>query len=261
MKRIALSLALFAAAAASLSAQKGEVLEQILVKVNGDIITKTDLEQRQIGALRQKDPQFRPGTDTELQKALLDVTPEVIVNAVDELLLVQRGKELGYTLGAEQFRRIVENIKKENKIETEEQFQAALKQEGMTLDDLRRQLERQMLISQVQQAEVAGKISVAEEEVKKYYERAPRCLYHPATTHPPRDPDQLSQRPIRGSTSPKTMRRGRRRKTCASACWPANRFHVWRPNCRILDRRPTAVSSVRSCAPICRRSCSRKSTR
>ena len=180
MKRIALSLALFAAAAASLSAQKGEVLEQILVKVNGDIITKTDLEQRQIGALRQKDPQFRPGTDTELQKALLDVTPEVIVNAVDELLLVQRGKELGYTLGAEQFRRIVENIKKENKIETEEQFQAALKQEGMTLDDLRRQLERQMLISQVQQAEVAGKISVAEEEVKKYYSEHPDAF----TTQP-----------------------------------------------------------------------------
>jgi peptidyl-prolyl cis-trans isomerase SurA len=169
MTRIAFGLALFALVAVPLSAQKGEVLEQILVKVNGDIITKTDLEQRQIGALRQKDPAFRPGTDAELQKALVEVTPEVIVNAVDELLLVQRGKELGYTLGAEQFRRIIENIKKENKIETEEQFQAALKQEGMTIEDLRRQLERQMLISQVQQAEVAGKISVAEEEVKKYY--------------------------------------------------------------------------------------------
>ena len=32
----------------------GEILEQILVKVNGDIFTKSDLEQRQIAALRQK---------------------------------------------------------------------------------------------------------------------------------------------------------------------------------------------------------------
>jgi len=147
-----------------------EILEQILVRVNGDIITKTDLEQRQIAALRQRNPNFRPGSDAELQKALQEITPEVIVNAVDELLLVQRGRELGYALGNEQFRNIIENIKKENKLETEEAFQAALKQEGMTLDDLRRQLERQMLVSRVQQVEVMGKISVSEEEVKQLYE-------------------------------------------------------------------------------------------
>ena len=151
-------------------AAQGEIIEQILVKVNGDIITKTDLEQRQIAALRQSNPNFRPTSDAELQKALGEITPEVIVNAVDELLLVQRGRELGYVLGAEQFRNIVENIKKENKLETEEAFQAALKQEGLTLEDLRRQLERQMLVNRVQQVEVMGKISVSEDEVKKFYD-------------------------------------------------------------------------------------------
>ena len=145
--------------------------------MNGDIITKTDLEQRQIAALRQRDPNFRPGSDAELQKALAEVTPDVIVNAVDELLLVQRGRELGYTLGNEQFRNIVENIKKENKLETDEQFQAALKQEGMTIDDLRQQLERQMLVSRVQQVEVMGKISVTEDEVKKFYDEQQETLH------------------------------------------------------------------------------------
>ena len=33
---------------------RGEIIEQILVKVNGDIFTKSDLEQRQVAALRQK---------------------------------------------------------------------------------------------------------------------------------------------------------------------------------------------------------------
>jgi peptidyl-prolyl cis-trans isomerase SurA len=151
-------------------AAKADILEQILVKVNGDIITKTDLEQRQIAALRQRDPNFRPADDAELKKALVEVTPEVIVSAVDELLLIQRGRELGYSLGNEQFRNIVENIKKENKLETEEAFQAALKQEGLTLDDLRRQIERNMLASRVQQVEVMGKIAVSEDEVRQYYE-------------------------------------------------------------------------------------------
>jgi parvulin-like peptidyl-prolyl isomerase len=169
MKRIALSVAFLLAAAGAAWAQS-DIIEQILVKVNGDIVTKTDLEQRQIAALRQRDPNFRPASDAELQKALGEVTPEVIVNAIDELLLVQRGRELGYTLTNERFRGIIDNIKKENKLETEEAFQAALKQEGLTLEDLRKQLERQMLVSQVQQAEVMGKISVSDEEVKQFYE-------------------------------------------------------------------------------------------
>ena len=115
MKRYMLAFALLFAAAAGASAQP-EIIEQILVKVYGDNITKTDLEQRQISALRQSNPNFRPASDAELQKALADITPEVIVNAVDELLLVQRGRELGWALGNEQFRNIVENIKKENKL-------------------------------------------------------------------------------------------------------------------------------------------------
>ena len=66
----------------------------------------------------------------------------------------------------------MDSIKKENKIETEEAFQAALKQEGMTLEDLRKQIERNMLASRVQQVEVQGKIAVSEDEVKAYYESA-----------------------------------------------------------------------------------------
>ncbi|MGH9202195.1 MAG: SurA N-terminal domain-containing protein, partial [Vicinamibacterales bacterium] len=115
MKRYVLAFTLFVASLVGVSAQS-EIIEQILVKVNGDIITKSDLEQRQVAALRQSNPNFRPTTDADLQKALAEITPEVIVNAVDELLLVQRGRELGYVLGAEQFRNIVESIKKENKL-------------------------------------------------------------------------------------------------------------------------------------------------
>ena len=51
---------------------------------------------------------------------------------------------------------MLENIKKENKIETDEQFQAALKQENLTLAELRKSIERNMIINQVQQDEVMG---------------------------------------------------------------------------------------------------------
>ena len=156
--------------AVAVAAPGAQILEQVLVKVNGEIITKTDLEQRQIAALRQRNPNFRPDSDTALQKALAEVTPGVIVDAVDEMLMVQRGKELGYTMTTDRFNSIVENIKKENKIESDEQLQAALKQEGMTMADLRRQLEKTMLIQQVQQTEVLQKLQVTDTELKTYYE-------------------------------------------------------------------------------------------
>jgi peptidyl-prolyl cis-trans isomerase SurA len=180
MRRSAISLALLTVCSVGLAAQ-AEIIEQILVKVNGEILTKSELEQRQIVALRQRDPNFRPASDAELQKALVEITPGVIVDAVDELLLVQRGRELGYSLGEEQFQNIVENIKKENKLESEEQFQQALKQEGMTLQDLRRQLERNMLVTRVQQIEVMGKISVSEDEVAKFYESNKNSFTTPPT--------------------------------------------------------------------------------
>ena len=94
----------------------------------------------------------------------------MILGAVDELLLVQRGRELGYVMTDDQFKGVLDNIKKDNNIDTDEKFQEALKQEGMTLADLRRQLEKNMLETRVQQNEVLAKISVTEDEARTYYE-------------------------------------------------------------------------------------------
>jgi len=173
---------LFAAAivlsASVVAPMRAEIIEQILVKVNGEIITKTELEQRQVSALRsrtqgkQLDPESLKNDDT-LKKALADLTPQIIVNAVDELLLLQRGKELGLKLGDDQFKAVVANIRKEQNLTDDAKFARALAQEGMTMDDLRKQLERQMLIEQVQRQEVGSKLSITEEEARQYYAKHP----------------------------------------------------------------------------------------
>ena len=158
---------------AAVAAPRGEIIEQILVKVNGEIFTKSDLEQRQIAALRQKGQTIDLKSDpnnVQLRKALDEVTPQIMVDAIDEMVIVQLGKELGYTLSDTQFKGVVDNIRKENKIETDEQFQAALKSENLTMADLRRNLERTMIYQRVQQNEVLAKIGVTDDEARKYYE-------------------------------------------------------------------------------------------
>jgi len=148
-----------------------EILEQVLVKVNGEIITKTEFEARQVAELRNR-PELAKSSPAgaELQKAVAEITPDLILSAVDELLLVQRGRESGYALGDQQFAQILENIKTSNNLQDDAKFQEALKQEGLTMADLRRNMERQMLVNQVQRVEILDKISITDEEAKAFYD-------------------------------------------------------------------------------------------
>lgn len=160
---------------------RAQVIEQVLVKVNGDILTKSEFEQRQIAALRSR-PEFAEASPSslQLQRAIAEIAPTLILDAVDELLLVQRGRELNFVLGDDQFKQILDNIKKQNNIEDEERFQAALKSEGLTLPDLRRNLEKSMLVSQVQRVDVMEKISVTDGEARAYYAEHARDFTTPS---------------------------------------------------------------------------------
>src|SRR4029453_2608978 len=106
-----------------------EIFEQVLVKVNGEIITKSDFEQRQVAELRNR-PELGNVTPSspQLRTAINEITPDLILTAVDELLLIQRGRELGYVMGDEQFNNILSGIKKQNNLEDDQKFMAALKQ-------------------------------------------------------------------------------------------------------------------------------------
>jgi peptidyl-prolyl cis-trans isomerase SurA len=166
-------LAAVVAAAALSVPMRAEIIEQVLVKVNGDIITKTELEARQIAAIRQQmnsrvDAEALKN-DAELRKTLLAITPRILVETIDEMLLIQIGKEKGYRLSDEQFKSWLDNLRKEQNLQDEQKFQAALRQEGMTLDDLRRNVERQFLRSRVQQDEIGSKLTITEEEARQYY--------------------------------------------------------------------------------------------
>lgn len=175
---LAFHMVLTIAAAAPAAAQSpgaaprgpnARVIERILVKVNGEIITQSDLEDRQIQAIRARG--IQPSTNAELFQLLEEVTPGVIANLVEELLLIQRGKELGYQLSDDQFRDFLDNLKEENGIETDEEFIELLdRQEGMSLDDFRRLTERQMLASQVQSIEILNRVTITDVEAREYYE-------------------------------------------------------------------------------------------
>jgi peptidyl-prolyl cis-trans isomerase SurA len=181
MKYIA-TLAVFLALTGSAQAQ---IIERVLVKVNGDILTQTELEERQTAAIRARmGADFKPemiNNSAELKKAVDEVTPQLLVEAIDELLLLQMGKEKGYQLSDEQFQGWLDNLRKEQNLTDDAKFTAALKQEGMTIEELRKNVEKQFLVGQVQRDEVGSKLSITEEEARQYYLTHKQEFIEPAT--------------------------------------------------------------------------------
>ncbi len=164
---------------------RAQIIERVLVKVNGDIFTQTELEDRQTAAIRARmGVDFKPemvNDNAELKKAIDEVTPQLLVDAIDELLLLQMGKEKGYHLSDEQFKGWLENLRKEQNLGDDQKFKAALAQEGMTIDDLRKNVEKQFVVSSVQREEVGSKLTITEEEARQYYLTHRNQFAEPAT--------------------------------------------------------------------------------
>ena len=89
------------------------------------------------------------------------------------MLLMQRAKELGMSVTDAQFAEVLASIKKDNKIESDAAFEAALKSEGMSLAQLRTMLTKRILIGQVQRREIGGRVDVTEAEERAYYDAHP----------------------------------------------------------------------------------------
>lgn len=162
---------------------QGTIIEKVIVKVNGEIFTQSELEFRQIQEIRQQNPELADPTradTTQLRQALARVTPGLLVDAVDELLLLQHGRELGFSLSDEQFRNSIEAIKTENNL-TDEQLVEAMAQEDLTLADYRNLLENQAIIGQVTSREIMSQMRVTDAELRQYYNAHPDEFSTPAT--------------------------------------------------------------------------------
>jgi peptidyl-prolyl cis-trans isomerase SurA len=170
LKRVRVAVVAGAALLAAAGA-RGQVIEQVLVNVNGDIITLSDFEARGLEALRGRQDLARVSpTSPEFAKAVAEVAPQLILGAVDELLWMQRGREQGISLTPEAVNRILADIRKQNGLESEEAFRKALQAEGLSEADLRRNIERGLLIQEAQRTDVFEKISVNDDELRAFYE-------------------------------------------------------------------------------------------
>ena len=144
---------------------RADLVERVIVRVNGDIVTQSEFEARQVASVQAA----RIGA-SEVERYLRENNARILQEAVDELLLVQRAAELGYKVPATYLDEVIEGIKKENNIANDDDLRAQLRREGMSLADLRRNIERSVLRRQVLQRELESKTLVSEAEARADYD-------------------------------------------------------------------------------------------
>ena len=149
---------------AALASLAGQSPGPVIVTVNKEPVTRAELDKELAGRVR---PWL---SEAERRRTTDEIKAQVVVDIVDQALLVQRGRELGYRLSDGQFEQVVANTKRDNRISTEEQWQASLAAERMTLADLRQAIERHWLVSNVEAMELAPPFPAGDEDARKYYD-------------------------------------------------------------------------------------------
>jgi parvulin-like peptidyl-prolyl isomerase len=148
------------------------LIEEIVAKVNGDIVTKGEVERqrRQIQNEVRAEAARNPGRLKDLSAVATEREKDVLRDRIDTLLLVQKGKELNISVDSE-VSKYLANLQAESKIADPEKFQEYVhEQTGMTYEDFKNDVKNNMLTQRVVRQEVGGRINVKHEDQQKYYD-------------------------------------------------------------------------------------------
>ncbi len=160
------TLCFFGLAGSALAADVS-VVEQIVAKVNNEIVTLGELDRsrKQIEAelKRQQVPQNR------FQQMLKQAEDDLLRDRIDQILLVQKAKDLSITVDQD-VSKYMAQLQVDSKITDPDKFQQYIhEQSGMSFEDFKQQAKDGMLTREVVRREVGGRIVIPKADLQKYY--------------------------------------------------------------------------------------------
>jgi peptidyl-prolyl cis-trans isomerase SurA len=154
----------------------GTVVEDVVARVNDQIISRSEYERAEQGLLQEARQQNEP--DAELQDRLHNLLRDMI----DKQLLLSKGKELGISCDAEVIRQLDE-IRKSNHLDSMEALEKAAGQQGLSFEDFKQQLREQCITQQVVREEVGRRLNITHAQEAAYYEAHAKDFQVPEQVH------------------------------------------------------------------------------
>jgi peptidyl-prolyl cis-trans isomerase SurA len=196
----ALLLASFAFAQAHPSSPQspygGTTVEEIIARINDQIITKSDYDRSQ----NELDQEMRQRGSS--MQEISEAHKDLLRNLIDQQLWLAKGKELGINGETELVNRL-NDIRKQYNLATMEDLEKAAKEQGVSFEDFKANIRNQIITQEVMREQVGRKIAPTPGEIQRYFEAHKQQYAQPesvklseilvSTGSQPDDPQKLAE--------------------------------------------------------------------
>ena len=165
------------------------VIEEIVARVNSDIITRSELQRGREQFINELKERYGAQANDKIAEKEKDALRDLI----DQQLLIQKGKDLGITADTEVIKRLDE-MRKQMNLESMEDLEKAAGEQGVSFEDFKQNLRNQIITQQVIGREVGSKIQIPQKEAEQFYDQHKAELERP---------EQVRLSEILVSTAPK----------------------------------------------------------
>jgi peptidyl-prolyl cis-trans isomerase SurA len=152
----------------------GQVVEEIITRVNGQIITRSEFlrsKDQLKDDVKQQDPANADKLYAEREK-------DVLRDLIDQQLLLEKGKDLGINGDTDLVKRL-DQMRKEMKLDTMEELEKAATAQGISYEDFKQNLRNQIITQKVIGEEVGSHLSINKEEQQQFYDEHKNELEQP----------------------------------------------------------------------------------
>jgi peptidyl-prolyl cis-trans isomerase SurA len=174
MRRLLPIYSLAALVAMSVILRADTIVEEIIARVNNQIVTRTEY-QRSKDELRQEAQQQDPANAS---KIIAERDKDVLRDLIDQQLLLEKGKDLSIT-GDTEVIKWLDDMRKSMKLDSMEALEKAATAQGISFEDFKLNKRNEIITQQVIGREVGQKLSITKEEQQQFYDQHKSELERP----------------------------------------------------------------------------------
>lgn len=158
---------LFVLAVLPSSVAAANVIEEIYAIVNDEVISGSELRNFEIQMTRAMQAQY---TGQKLTDALKEMKQNLLTMLIDEKVLQSKIKEKNYNVDAD-LELILQEIKKQNNMSSDDDLKRALKSEGIEFNDFKEQQRERRKQQRLIWDEIGSKIKIDNSQIMEYYRK------------------------------------------------------------------------------------------
>ncbi|MGH7300168.1 MAG: peptidylprolyl isomerase [Candidatus Rokuibacteriota bacterium] len=139
-----------------------DVVDRVICVVNNDAITQYELDEAELYYLAETRQRM---SDGEARKAL---RARLLQNLIENRIQLQQAERENVVVEEAELTEAVGDIMKKLKARDQQEFEAMIKSQGLTMEGIRKRMREQLMVQRVVRRKVALRISVTEQEIDKY---------------------------------------------------------------------------------------------